>query len=202
MGAISDEISFLVVADMLQGSRNVKDGCRQDTGTQKPDLVEPESRSKLLKADSQANQEMMSNRDEEHMMVPTQPTTHLLMVKADFAFGFFEDGLNWPAHAIDPHELAQGRVSRGVAEVVFDQTGLSRLRRMISQSSPANLKEAFAFANQVDAGVVKINEPTTGLALNAPFGGFKQSSANTFKEQGQVAMDFYTRTKTIYMNHG
>jgi acyl-CoA reductase-like NAD-dependent aldehyde dehydrogenase len=65
-----------------------------------------------------------------------------------------------------------------------------------------NLKEAFAFANQVDAGVVKINEPTTGLALNAPFGGFKQSSANTFKEQGQAAMDFYTRTKTIYVNHG
>ena len=65
-----------------------------------------------------------------------------------------------------------------------------------------NLKAAFAFANQVDAGVVKINGPTTGVALNAPFGGFKQSSANTFKEQGQAAMDFYTRTKTIYLHHG
>jgi 2,5-dioxopentanoate dehydrogenase len=63
------------------------------------------------------------------------------------------------------------------------------------------LKEAFAFANQVDADVVKINESTTGLALNAPFGRFKQSSANTFTEQGQAAMDFYTRTKTIYVNH-
>ncbi|MEX1143637.1 MAG: aldehyde dehydrogenase family protein [Anaerolineales bacterium] len=65
-----------------------------------------------------------------------------------------------------------------------------------------DLKAAFAFANQVDAGVVKINEPTTGLALNAPFGGFKGSSANTFKEQGQAAVEFYTRTKTIYVNHG
>jgi acyl-CoA reductase-like NAD-dependent aldehyde dehydrogenase len=65
-----------------------------------------------------------------------------------------------------------------------------------------NLKHAFAFANQVEAGVVKINEATTGLALNAPFGGFKQSSANTFKEMGQAALDFYTRTKTIYVNHG
>jgi acyl-CoA reductase-like NAD-dependent aldehyde dehydrogenase len=65
-----------------------------------------------------------------------------------------------------------------------------------------DLKAAFMFANQVDAGVIKINEPTTGLALNAPFGGFKQSSANTFKEQGQAALDFYTRTKTIYVNHG
>jgi aldehyde dehydrogenase (NAD+) len=65
-----------------------------------------------------------------------------------------------------------------------------------------NLKAAFAFANQVEAGVVKINQPTTGLALNAPFGGFKQSSASTFKEMGQAAVDFYTRTKTIYVNHG
>jgi hypothetical protein len=66
----------------------------------------------LLKAVSQANQKMMSKRDEEHMMVPTQPTTHLVMVKAEFAFGFFEDGLNWSVHGTDPHELAQGRVTR------------------------------------------------------------------------------------------
>ncbi|HSB66329.1 MAG TPA: aldehyde dehydrogenase family protein [Anaerolineales bacterium] len=145
---------------------------------------------------------MMSKRDEEHMMVPTQPTTHLVMVKADFAFGFFEDGLNWPAHTTDPHEITLGRVSRAVAEVVFDQAVSSRLRRMINQSSPANFKEAFAFANQVDVGVLKINEPTTAFALNAPFSGFKQSCANTFKEQGQTAMDFYTGTKIIYVNHG
>lgn len=65
-----------------------------------------------------------------------------------------------------------------------------------------NLQRAFQFANRIDAGVVKINEPTTGLALQAPFGGFKQSSANTFKEQGQAAIEFYTRTKTVYVGHG
>ena len=65
-----------------------------------------------------------------------------------------------------------------------------------------DLQRAFAFANRAEVGVVKINEPTTGLALNAPFGGFKQSSANTFKEMGQAAVDFYTRTKTIYVGHG
>jgi acyl-CoA reductase-like NAD-dependent aldehyde dehydrogenase len=65
-----------------------------------------------------------------------------------------------------------------------------------------DLQKAFQFANRIDAGVVKINEPTTGLALQAPFGGFKHSSANTFKEQGQAAIEFYTRTKTIYVGHG
>lgn len=65
-----------------------------------------------------------------------------------------------------------------------------------------DLQKAFTFANRIDAGVVKINEPTTGLALQAPFGGFKNSSANTFKEQGPAAIEFYTRTKTIYVGHG
>ncbi len=65
-----------------------------------------------------------------------------------------------------------------------------------------DLRAAFQFANRVEAGVVKVNEPTTGLALQAPFGGFKHSSANTFKEQGPAAIEFYTRVKTIYMGHG
>lgn len=65
-----------------------------------------------------------------------------------------------------------------------------------------DLQKAFQFANRIEAGVVKINEPTTGLALQAPFGGFKNSSANTFKEQGQAAVEFYTRTKTVYVGHG
>ncbi|MBN9391482.1 MAG: aldehyde dehydrogenase family protein [Chloroflexi bacterium] len=65
-----------------------------------------------------------------------------------------------------------------------------------------DLKKSFNFANRIDAGVVKVNEPTTGLALQAPFGGFKNSSANTFKEQGQSAIEFYTRLKTIYISHG
>ncbi len=64
-----------------------------------------------------------------------------------------------------------------------------------------DLNKAFRFANSIDAGVVKINEPTTGLALQAPFGGFKNSSANTFKEQGKSAIEFYTRTKTVYVKY-
>jgi aldehyde dehydrogenase (NAD+) len=65
-----------------------------------------------------------------------------------------------------------------------------------------DLHRALAFAEAVDAGVVKVNQPTTGVALHAPFGGFGHSSANTFKEQGQAAVEFYTRTKTVYVSHG
>jgi aldehyde dehydrogenase (NAD+) len=64
-----------------------------------------------------------------------------------------------------------------------------------------DLHRALSFVGRIEAGVVKVNEPTTGLALQAPFGGFKQSSANTFKEQGPAAIDFYTRTKTVYLSY-
>jgi aldehyde dehydrogenase (NAD+) len=65
-----------------------------------------------------------------------------------------------------------------------------------------DLRRALTFVDRIEAGVVKVNEPTTGLALQAPFGGFKHSSANTFKEQGPSAIEFYTRTKTVYVTYG
>ncbi len=58
-----------------------------------------------------------------------------------------------------------------------------------------------SYPNLIDGNWMILSE-TLVLALNAPFGGFKQSSANIFKEQRQTPMDFYTRTKTIYINHG
>jgi aldehyde dehydrogenase (NAD+) len=65
----------------------------------------------------------------------------------------------------------------------------------------SDLHKALAFAERVEAGVVKVNEATTGLALQAPFGGFKHSSGHTFKEQGRAAVEFYTRTKTVYVSY-
>jgi alpha-ketoglutaric semialdehyde dehydrogenase len=64
-----------------------------------------------------------------------------------------------------------------------------------------DLNRAMTFSERIQAGVVKVNEPTTGLALHVPFGGFKHSSANTFKEQGPAAVEFYTRTKTVYLGY-
>lgn len=62
-----------------------------------------------------------------------------------------------------------------------------------------DLRAAHRFADRVKAGVVKVNRPTTGLDLNVPFGGVKASSTNTFREQGSVAVDFWTWSKSVYM---
>ncbi|MBP2252380.1 aldehyde dehydrogenase (NAD+) [Halarchaeum solikamskense] len=57
------------------------------------------------------------------------------------------------------------------------------------------------FTRDVEAGVVKINEATTGLELHVPFGGFKNSSSETWREQGDAGLDFYTISKTVYENY-
>lgn len=61
-----------------------------------------------------------------------------------------------------------------------------------------SLARATDFAARAQAGVIKVNRPTAGLDLNVPFGGVKDSSTNTFREQGRSALDFFTWGKTVY----
>ena len=64
-----------------------------------------------------------------------------------------------------------------------------------------DLSAVLRFTRETQHGIVKVNGPTTGVALNAPFGGFKHSSNQTAKEQGgATVMDFYTRIKSIYLS--
>lgn len=65
----------------------------------------------------------------------------------------------------------------------------------------SDLATAQRFARESRSGLVKINQPTTGMAMNAPFGGYKASSTATFKEQaGASMMEFYLAEKTVYLN--
>ena len=64
-----------------------------------------------------------------------------------------------------------------------------------------DLKNAMLYSERIQAGVVKINQISTGLALQAPFGGVKKSSTDSFKEQGAGAIEFYTRIKTVYLDY-
>lgn len=61
--------------------------------------------------------------------------------------------------------------------------------------------EVNRFRDEVDFGIIKINEKTTGLQYYVPFGGMNASSSETYREQGDAAIDFYTITKTVYENY-
>jgi aldehyde dehydrogenase (NAD+) len=64
-----------------------------------------------------------------------------------------------------------------------------------------DLKKAMLYAERIEAGVVKVNQISTGLALQAPFGGVKKSSSDSFKEQGPQAIEFYSKLKTVYLDY-
>jgi aldehyde dehydrogenase (NAD+) len=54
-----------------------------------------------------------------------------------------------------------------------------------------------AFLRDAHAGVIAVNRATTGLEVQAPFGGLK-ASGSEHKEMGTGAVDFYTSLKTVY----
>lgn len=56
--------------------------------------------------------------------------------------------------------------------------------------------------HELQSGLVKINAPTTGSDIHAPFGGEKASSGHAAREQGDTAVDFFTRTRTAYIRPG
>ena len=59
-----------------------------------------------------------------------------------------------------------------------------------------DLGHALQLADAFDAGMVRVNAPTSGVDFHAPFGGAKQSSYGP-REQGVAARDFYTETRTV-----
>lgn len=59
-----------------------------------------------------------------------------------------------------------------------------------------SLDVALAAADRLDAGMIRVNAPSSGVDFHLPFGGTKGASHGD-REQGQAAMDFYTVSRTV-----
>jgi alpha-ketoglutaric semialdehyde dehydrogenase len=59
-----------------------------------------------------------------------------------------------------------------------------------------DLASALQAGSRLEAGLVKVNAPTTGVDFYLPFGGEKASSLGP-REQGKAAHEFYTSTHTL-----
>jgi acyl-CoA reductase-like NAD-dependent aldehyde dehydrogenase len=109
----------------------------------------------------------------------------LLQVE-DPADDFAQEETFGPAAAVlvagsDEDALAIANATRyGLAGSVFG-TDLDRARRL---------------ASRLEAGLQRVNAPTTGVDFHAPFGGDKASGYGP-REQGRAAREFYTKTRTL-----
>lgn len=63
-----------------------------------------------------------------------------------------------------------------------------------------SITSAFEFINRVQAGLIMVNLPSAGVEYQVPFGGTKSSSIG-MREQGSVAVDFYTQMQTVYLKY-
>jgi alpha-ketoglutaric semialdehyde dehydrogenase len=61
-----------------------------------------------------------------------------------------------------------------------------------------DLATAEAFIAAAQAGIVHVNGETAGAEPHVPFGGTKGSSSWS-REQGKAAAEFYTQTRTVYV---
>lgn len=62
-----------------------------------------------------------------------------------------------------------------------------------------DLATADRFVTAAQAGIVHVNGETAGAEPHVPFGGMKASSSGS-REQGSMAREFYTQTKTVYFD--
>jgi alpha-ketoglutaric semialdehyde dehydrogenase len=59
-----------------------------------------------------------------------------------------------------------------------------------------DLDAVLELVDGLDTGMIRINQPTSGVDYHAPFGGEKASSYGP-REQGKAAREFYTSSHTI-----
>lgn len=64
-----------------------------------------------------------------------------------------------------------------------------------------DLAAALQVSARLVTGMVKVNGPTAGVDFHAPFGGTKNSSFGA-REQGKLALEFYSRVQTVTLNSG
>jgi acyl-CoA reductase-like NAD-dependent aldehyde dehydrogenase len=62
------------------------------------------------------------------------------------------------------------------------------------------LNKVFNYINRIEAGLIIVNLPSAGVEYQLPFGGTKASSTG-YREQGSVAIDFYSELRTVYLRY-
>ncbi len=90
--------------------------------------------------------------------------------------------------------LKVGSYDEAVAAANDTKYGLS------SSIYTKNVALAFKAMHDIEAGITYVNGPTIGAEAHMPFGGVKQTG-NGHREGGWEVFDFYTETKTIYVDY-
>jgi aldehyde dehydrogenase (NAD+) len=129
-----------------------------------------------------------------------------ILTEGDFARGCF-----YAPTILDSVEMGM-RVAQ--EEIFGPVTGLIEVQNLEEALETANgtpyglslslytndVHKAFRAIQELEAGIVYINLPTSGAEIQLPFGGVKQTG-NGHREAGWMAMDYCTEWKSVYVNY-
>jgi aldehyde dehydrogenase (NAD+) len=63
-----------------------------------------------------------------------------------------------------------------------------------------DVSKVFEFIDRIETGMTHVNSATTGGEAQIPFGGTKGTGVG-YREQGSVAIDFFTELKAVYVDY-
>src|SRR5258706_2229795 len=107
-------------------------------------------------------------------------------------------GLGGPAGPLGTREVfapAAALIRAGSPDEAVAIASSSRYG-LVASVFTSDLARALRLTRRLDAGMIRVNAPTSGVDFNAPFGGSKESSYGP-REQGQAARAFYTESRTV-----
>ncbi|HVR71572.1 MAG TPA: aldehyde dehydrogenase family protein [Vicinamibacteria bacterium] len=110
-------------------------------------------------------------------------------------------------HVTTSHQIAQDEIFGPVVSVIrvngYEEAveAANRVEFGLAASiftSDAN--HAYRFVDDIEAGIVHINNGTPGGEAQLPFGGTKATGVGP-REQGTTAIEFYSEIKTVYVDY-
>ena len=102
------------------------------------------------------------------------------------------EGLLWGAYG------TTGQRCTATSRLIVHESVHDEVVEKLSARAPA-LRLGFRAIRDLDAGITYINGPTIGAEAHMSFGGVK-ATGNGHREGGWEVYDFYTETKTVYVD--
>ena len=73
-------------------------------------------------------------------------------------------------------------------------------QKMIDKALGLNADAIMNFVEEVETGMVHVNEPTVGGEAQLPFGGTKATGVGE-REMAEEGLNFFTELKTVFINY-
>ena len=111
-------VTNLDLTQSFQCSSNIKDWSRQHSSKKHSSLRNRQSWRLFSELLLQGNQKQMGYHHQRHVMIPSMPTTHGILIHPQFIFAVLYASLHWPSSCGKPSQFGLWRSFRSIGKIV------------------------------------------------------------------------------------